>query len=205
MECRTPKHPSSCGTAVAPPPAPWRRTAAVPLFALALLLAGCPGERQPADPDRPVGTEIGNQAPPITGTRNGTEEFRLATRGTGTAVVFFRAYGCGLCRERLRELQANSDAYRQVGAEVVAVTADHPDESARAARELELGFPVVSVDSATLAQWGVVQDNRMLPLPASYLLDGRGVVVFRHIGRNAADRAHDLEMLAVLRQLEGRR
>jgi peroxiredoxin len=119
-------------------------------------------------------------------------------------VVFFRGYHCGLCRERLRELQANLDEYQRAGVNVVAVTADGQDGIQRAVQELGLGFPVVSVDSATLGNWGLVENSRSLPLPGSYLLDNRGVVIFRHIGRNAADRAHDIEVLAALQHARAR-
>jgi hypothetical protein len=54
---------------------------------------------------------------------------------------------------------------------------------------------------SNLPDWEVFADGEPLPLPASYLLDARGFVAFRHVGRNAADRASDLELLAALREL----
>lgn len=180
---------------------------ALALAALALLAgAACREAAVPADPPLPVGTEVGERAPPLSGTTAGGGPYTLAAAGaTGTVVVFYRSYHCGLCRERLRELQAHLPQYEAVGARVVAVTADPPAEVQRAVEELGLAYPVVGVDSATLAAWGVVDTAGSPPLPASYLVDRRGVVVFRHLGRNAADRASDIEILAALQQLRGGR
>jgi peroxiredoxin len=177
----------------------------VAALAVALALAGCRGDGgQAPDPNVPVGIELGQRAPALNGTRHDGREYQLSPGGSGSVLVFFRGYHCGLCRERLRELQSHLAEYEQAGARIVAVTADEPEQARRAVEELGLGFPVVTVDSTTLTQWGLVGDPNPLPLPASYLLDRRGVIAFRHIGRNAADRAHDLEILAALQELRGR-
>jgi peroxiredoxin len=166
-------------------------------------LAGCGDDAGERAAELPVGTEPGQRAPALTGTEADSRAYELRPGGSGTLVVFFRGYRCGLCRERLRELQANLDEYGRLGARVVAATADSEEEVARARSELGLDFPVVRVDSATLGEWGLVADNA-LPLPGSYLMDGNGVLIFRHVGRNAADRAHDLEILASLQAARGR-
>jgi len=181
-----------------------RAVCAMVMACTVLVAGGCGDGREAAAPDSPVGTEIGHRAPPLTGTGADGREFQFQPRGDGTVIVFFRSFGCGLCRERLRELQGNLDEYRGADVRIVAATPDGPDIARRAVDELGLGFDVVSADSATLANWGVAPGERGLPLPGSYLVDRGGVVIFRHIGRNAADRAHDLEILAALRHARGR-
>ncbi|HEV2132424.1 MAG TPA: peroxiredoxin family protein, partial [Longimicrobiaceae bacterium] len=175
-----------------------------PLLAL-LLLAGCerPGGTIAADPSLPVGIETGNRAPPLVGSLAGGERFQLEPdrRSQATVLVFYRGLHCGLCRERLRELEAHRGAYRDAGARVFAVTLDSPEEAARTPEQLGLGFPIVRVDSAALAEWGVLDDNGRRPLPASVLLDRQGVIRYRHVGRNAADRARDVELLVALQSL----
>jgi peroxiredoxin len=183
-----------------------RAVAPLAVLVLAALLAGCPGRDEAVDPATPVGTEVGERAPPLSGVAADGRDYELRpARGESTVIVFFRGFHCGLCRVRLQELQMNLDEYQASGARVVAVTPDEPTQVQRAVEELGLGFPVVSADSAVLASWGLIDGERALPLPASYLLDSRGVVVYRHVGRNAADRAHDIEILAVLQQVRGRR
>jgi peroxiredoxin len=181
-----------------------RHVGILALFLALQTLAGCRIDGEPAAPAAPVGTEVGERAPALAGTPADGGHFELVpSRAAGTVVVFFRGYACGLCRERLRELQATLAAYEGLGARVVAATADAEPEVRRAVDELGLRFPVVSVDSATLHEWGALDTGRALPLPASYLVDNRGVIVFRHIGRHAGDRASDIELLAALRQARG--
>jgi peroxiredoxin len=126
--------------------------------------------------------------------------FRPHTRAA-TVLVFYRSYHCGLCRERLRDIEQHLDDYRSARAHVIALSPDSLPLVRRAADELGLTFPVVAADAESLREWEVFAGDEALPLPASYLLDQRGVVAFRHVGRNAADRASDLELLAALREL----
>jgi peroxiredoxin len=148
----------------------------------------------------PEGTGVGERAPALVGVAvdGGSFEYRADGR-TATVVVFYRGFHCGLCRQRLSDLQAHLTEYEGARARVVAVSPDSAALVRRAAEELGLTFTLVAVDSAALRQWNVLADGHLLPLPASYLLDARGRVLFRHVGTNAADRASDLEMLAALR------
>ncbi|CAN5828597.1 hypothetical protein BH23GEM3_BH23GEM3_21930 [soil metagenome] len=177
------------------------------LLLLAVLMvagvAGCAGAPEAAGPLPERGTETGLLAPELAGTRSGGEGYRLEPdHADATVVVFYRGAYCGLCRERLRQLEAHLPEYESAGARVLAATADRPEEGRRVTEDLSLSFPIVSVDSATLRQWGAADPDRPLPLPASYVLDGRGIVLFRHVGRNAGDRASDLELLAALQQVQ---
>lgn len=166
---------------------------------LALLAAACGAPGGADDEDAPpVGLEVGRQAPDLEGRAADGAAFRLEElRGAPAVVVFYRGGYCGLCRERLRELQENLAAYGRAGAEVVAATPEPPDAAARTASELALSYPVVSVDSAELARWDLLGAEGP-PLPSTVLLDERGVIRYRHVGRNAGDRARDVEVLAVL-------
>lgn len=167
-------------------------------------LCGCsPGEEE-VDPLPPVGVEEGLRAPPLVGRLSTGEEFRLENRATGaTLLVFYRGGGCGLCRERLRGLAQHMGAYEELGARVVAVTPDPPERTAETLSALGIQLPVVSVDSATLQRWGVLDAPDQPPLPATFLLGEHGVIRFRHRGRNAGDRVGDASLLALLKQLEG--
>lgn len=178
-----------------------RRLAGV---ALALLATAC-GAAGGADAERlpPVGLDVGMRAPDLAGRAAGGAGFRLQElRGIPAVVVFYRGGYCGLCRERLRELQESLPAYRRAGAEVVAATPDPPVAAARTAAELGLSYPVVSVDSAALSRWELLGDGGSAALPSTVLLDRSGVIRYRHVGLSAADRARDVEVLAVLAATE---
>lgn len=71
----------------------------------------------------------------------------------------------------------------------MAVSAD-ADADAKALHEkLALSFPIVSdADLAVTKAYGVVEDGKEHPRPASFVLDANRKVLFAHDGRNPADR-----------------
>jgi peroxiredoxin len=179
----------------------WVSLAAV----LGAALAACGSDRLPVigrEPLPAVGTEIGALAPPLAGTRADGSAFELRpARREYTLVEFYRGERCGLCRERLAALEANREAYEAARVRIIAVTLDEPEVVAHTAEALGLGFPVASADSAAFARWAVLDDGRGVALPASLVLDERGVIRYRHLGHNAADRADDAVLLAIVGQL----
>jgi peroxiredoxin len=169
-----------------------------------LFAAGCPRDARVAEEVAalPEGTGIGERAPALSGRTADGGDYQYRPDGrNATVLVFYRSFDCGLCRQRLRELQAHLTEYEATRARVVAVSPDSAAYVRRAAEELGLTFAVVAADSAALREWDVLGSDQILPLPASYLVDAHGVVVFRHVGSNAADRASDLEILAALHNL----
>ncbi|HEX7090716.1 MAG TPA: peroxiredoxin family protein [Longimicrobiales bacterium] len=138
-------------------------------------------------------------APELRGIDSRGGSFSLeALRGGAVVLVFYRSDACPLCRERLAALGAHREAYESVGARVVAITPDPPDVAQRTAAELGLSLPVVSVDRAVLERWGIWPPAEPAPRPAAVVIDRDGRIRFRHLGRTAADRASDLQLLAVL-------
>lgn len=171
------------------------------LVGLLVLLAGCRGE-DPPPPEIPVGTAEGNRPPPLVGTLATGEPFPGIDASAGAAViVFYRTASCGLCRVQLGQIEQNFGGYRQQGADVIGVTLDPPATSLALAGDLGLSFPLVSVDSSSFRDWGVLDPERGGPLPATYVLDDAGVIRFRHIGRNASDRTTDAGVLTILQTL----
>jgi peroxiredoxin len=175
---------------------------AIPLVFAIVLMGGCEDRVAPAEPTVPIGTETGQRAPPLRGRLPAADSFAVDTAAGGpTVLVFYRTIECGLCRVQLEQMQTHIPAYDRAGAQVVAVTLDPPSLSQAWIDQGQLEFPVVSVDSATFRAWGALPAEGGTPLPATYVLDPRGIVRFRHIGRNAADRTSDAEVVAILESL----
>lgn len=138
-------------------------------------------------------------APALEGTRAGGGSFTLRElAGAPAVLVFYRGAYCPLCLRRLESLEAHAAAYERAGARVVAVTADPPDVARATAGQFD-GVKIVSVDEATLRRWGVWPEGAASPLPAAFVLDEQGAVLFRHVGRTAAEDASDVTLLGVLR------
>jgi peroxiredoxin len=151
---------------------------------------------------RPKPAAPGPPAPTLRGVAaDGSELDLMDLRGSPVVLVFYRDHGCGLCLVRLSRLEENRSAYGRLGARLLAVTSDSPEQVRRTSTELGLGFPVVSVPRATLAEWGVWPNEDSSPRPASIIVDAGGHVVFKHRGENSADRLSDVDLLAELRRV----
>ena len=81
------------------------------------------------------------------------------------------------------------------------MTLDAPEVSRILLDELPIGFDLVSVERAVFDTWQVTRPDAEAPLPATFIVDRDGIVQYRHIGRNAADRSSDAGILTVLQTL----
>jgi peroxiredoxin len=166
---------------------------------LLVVLAACPGDREPEVPLGPEGVEAGNTAPVLQGQLPDGSAFQLeGERGRRTVLVFYRSEACGLCRMRLEQLNENLSAYSAAGGSVLAVTLDPPPLVARTQERLGSDLSIVSVDSATFTRWGLLPEPGGVPLPGAYVLDERRQILYRHRGEHAGDRIGDATLLTIL-------
>lgn len=185
---------------------PFRHARGGRSLALALFLAAGPLTAacdSPADlPEEvPVGTEIGYRAPPLRGSLSDGGNFNLADSDGLVVLVFYRSADCGLCRLQLDNAQRHLEGYQYEDARLIGVTLDFPEVSRGLVESAGISFPLVSVDPVYFEAWGALPAPTGAPLPATYIVDD-GIVRFRHIGRNAADRTTDAGVLTVIESLE---
>lgn len=186
-----------------------RFTRSLPLLLLAAASCGVGHSDERARADAAPALSIPGEAdafplaPGLRGVDSRGGAFSLAAlRGDAVVLLFYRSDSCPLCRERLAAADAHRDAYQRAGARIIAVTPDPPEVARRTAEALGLGVPIVSAERATLEQWGVWPIGEHAPRPAAIVVDRDGRIRFRHVGRTAADRTHDADLLAVLRRLQ---
>ena len=115
-------------------------------------------------------------------------------------ISFYRGEWCPFCQLELRALQTHLDEFHQKGVTLVAVSPELPDQSLSTSEKLALKFPVLSDVGNQLAkqlsllfpqpesmrtvfdkfgvdwnqQYG--NDNLELPVPATFLVDKKGIV-----------------------------
>ena len=148
----------------------------------------------------------------------------LLARGP-LVVIFFRGDWCPFCKATLTALNQSIAAIRAEGAELVALTLDTGDHAVSDWRGLGLDFPVLSdADGGTALQFGAIYrvpdplraffeahgvDLAMrhgdpawcLPIPATFVMDRRGIVRHVHASGDIADRMEPEEILAKLREI----
>jgi peroxiredoxin len=145
----------------------------------------------------------------------------LLARGP-VVVSFYRGGWCPYCNLELHALQNALPAIRLVGADLVAISPETPDESLSTAERNALAFPILSdVGSTTARAYGIAfdlaeelrpiytrfghalpdkngDDSWALPIPATYVIDINGTVVLAFVDVDYRNRLEPAEIIAAL-------
>jgi peroxiredoxin len=139
---------------------------------------------------RDTALAVGEQAP----------EFDAFQPGKPNIVVFYRGHWWPWCRKQLGELQDALDRIDAAGATLVAISGDSSADAAALVARLGLTFPVISdVDLRLSAAFGVRQEGKDSPLPATFIIDGERRVTWSAVGDNIVNRPSIDDTLAHLR------
>ncbi len=149
---------------------------------------------------------------------------RLLEKGP-VVVIFYRGGWCPYCNLELRAWQAHHSELESLGAKLVAISPQTPDNSLSTAEKNELAFPVLS-DSELVAANGFgiaftlppelvdlyssVGNNLpelngngqwVLPIPATFVIDSSGVIQFAHVEADYRERAEPADVMAAVRAI----
>jgi peroxiredoxin len=81
----------------------------------------------------------------------------------------------------------------------VAVSTDSPEEGREFIEEDGIGFPIAAdVSGETIRRWGLSEKGRSRSVPATFVVDERGVILFARVGTSVTDRVRPEEILDVL-------
>jgi peroxiredoxin len=126
---------------------------------------------------------------------------------TGPVVIsFYRGEWCPFCNLELRALQQALPEITKLGANLIAISPEKPDNGIVLTEKNKLTFPVLSdFRNAVAGQFGIVfrvgdkvqdlsrnvfrndlalrngEDSYDLPVPATFVIDGRRIVRFAHV------------------------
>lgn len=120
-------------------------------------------------------------------------------------LVFFRGSWCPFCVSELRGLSRSYDDLQAAGVRVVAVSVDPPRHSRQAVERLELRFPILSDgEKSVIREYGVVHrgggpDSEDIAIPAHFLIDRQGRIVWRRIAGRIQDRPDPKELVRFAR------
>jgi peroxiredoxin len=169
---------------------------------------------------------VGSRAPgfSLPGARGGVVTLaELLARGPAV-VAFYRGGWCPFCNLQLRAYQAALPEIQALGATLVAISPQTPDNSLSTAEKAGLAFPVLSDAHNEVARaYGLVfklseglqslhsmfgseppkfngDDSWELPVPGTFVLDRGGVVRLSFVD---PDYTHRLEPAAILASLRG--
>ena len=136
---------------------------------------------------------------------------------------FYRGGWCPYCNLELRALQQVLPQLQQLGASLVAISPQKPDESLSTAEKNALSFPVLSDLASTVASsFGITfdlaeelrpiytefnhplpekngVDDWVLPLPATYVIDKKGKILLSFVDVDYRNRLEPSEVITALK------
>ncbi|MDX2456380.1 MAG: peroxiredoxin-like family protein [Gammaproteobacteria bacterium] len=139
---------------------------------------------------------------------------------------FYRGGWCPFCNLELRALQAALPEIRALGASLIGVSPETPDNSMTTAEKHQLEFDVLSdIGNTTARDYGLIftvyeemrplylkwgldvpasnGDNSWeLPVPATYVIDSNSVVRAAHVDKDYTKRMEPEQILTALRNIK---
>jgi len=171
------------------------------------------------------GLKIGVKAPDFTAidaTGNKHNLNSLLENGS-VVLIFYRGFWCPYCNKHLQTVQDSLQLIREKGATVIAVTPEKPeyldkmadksgakftllyDEGYKIANAYDVSF---TPPKATLVKYNTFlganlkeshsDDSQKLPIPATYVIDQNGIIIWRHFDPNYRKRSSVNDILNVL-------
>lgn len=99
------------------------------------------------------------------------------------------------------ELQQNLNRFQRLGARLVALSADNLENAQTVANEKSLEFNVLSDPARlTIRAYGV--ESGQIAKPAVFVIDSSGVVAWKYVGADKADRPSVNAILDQVRPLQ---
>lgn len=172
----------------------------------------------------PKGIQVNEQAPNfVTKDQNGRKLVLSEELKKGPVVlVFYRGQWCPYCSRQLKKLEDSLSFIRERGATLIAITPEIPENISKTIQKTKASYPIVydeglrimrsydvsfTVDSNTVVkyrQFGIDfnaangNNGANLPVPALYIVNTSGKIIFRHFDPDYKQRVSVREVLGHL-------
>ncbi len=146
-------------------------------------------------------------------------------KGKKTALVFFRGGWCPYCTKHLKDLRTVHDDLTELGFKIVAITPDTPAEGLSNLENIDLGYSILSdpameaimafglayrVPAKTVERYSELEiplrsapgiKDKTMPVPAAYLVNSKGKIVFRYTNPDYKERIDAHSFLEAAREV----
>ncbi|WP_257667945.1 peroxiredoxin-like family protein [Parapedobacter tibetensis] len=164
----------------------------------------------------PKGLKIGDTVPDIAMQTSDLKEITIKElyNDRPLVVIFYRGYWCPVCNKHLSEFAARAAEIENAGARIIAVTPESYDKADITIEKTGMDFTVISdIDGSVMkafdVQFDVTEDyhtmiedelnasitetnaskSAVLPVPATFIIDTNGKVVYRQFNPDYKERA----------------
>ena len=142
-----------------------------------------------------------------------------------TIISFYRGGWCPYCNIQLKALQNNLSEFNKLGASLITITPETPDNSLTTSEKNELSFEVLSdINNSFAKKLGLVfklpedlqaiysnfgldikkhnqNEDYELPLAATFILDTNNTVIYTFVNEDYTKRADINEILSTLKSI----
>lgn len=172
------------------------------------------------------GLEVGNEAPMFNAIDADSTKFSLreAIAKGPVVLIFYRGYWCPVCNKHLGSIQDSLKMIEAVGAKVIAVSPEQPEYLDKMADKTGAEFTLLYDKDYKIAEaydvdfnptktqlftYNVIlggklkkthsDDSQRLPIPATYIIDTNGKIIWRQFDHNYKNRSSVKEILNALK------
>jgi peroxiredoxin len=147
------------------------------------------------------------------------------TAGKPTLLIFYRGGWCPFCTRHLAELQKSQQELIDLGYQILAISADAPEDLVPTGEKYKLGYTLLSdvamkasdafglafyLDAATSQQYASRfkmsarhEGRYWLPVPAVYIVGKDGRIAFVHTDPNYRRRLPVADLLKAAKEING--
>jgi len=169
---------------------------------------------------------VGDMAPNFEGINQAGEKVSLENllKDGPVVVTFYRGEWCPYCNEYLAELDENYPKMKELGANLVAISPEIPKYIEKVADKMEHPYTIISGGTPIMQQYGLDfqlgkktlvkyklfginlsksngNEDNILPVPATYVIDKNGIIAYKHFDENYKVRAEVDDILKTLESI----
>ena len=174
--------------------------------------------------DAPKGLEKGAKAPEVKLTIDGTQvALSEVYKDQNVALIFYRGYWCPACNKHLSEFATRAKELQDKGIKLIAITPEAQDGIDKTKEKTKADFTIVSdadgnIQKAFDVDYGVtdgyvnkvqeklnvaISENNVngkseLPVPATYVINTKGEIIFAHFDPDYHNRASIDDILGAI-------
>ena len=159
--------------------------------------------------------QVGSPAPDFLATKLTGEEVNLGSflGPNKVLLVFYRGGWCPFCNAQLGALSQDYSKFEELNTKIVAVSGEEIEKGKDFLKKIGSPFTLLSdTGFRAIDLYGVRDPSspealkakgiKSLAKPSSFIIDERGIIRYKYVGKNATDRPKVGELLRVLKQID---